>query len=218
MHAHGKPQPILGFISIHVLLYTLSACGSKLPERIEIMVYVLVSFFGEVFLGTTRFLAIRQEGKIDMCFTGCCGRATCELLNLKCFWYDWYFFNITKFTKYYIWFFRQCGNLTEKLVRSLTKIFCRVDNNLIQLHLSKCPYPVNAPTYPVHGLLSHDGLHYNANHSANGTVGGNKLKDKARPELCYVSALYVFPLLWWRNEDTSTLVSVNDRYSHWSIL
>ena len=39
-------QPILSFISIHVFFHTVSACASKLRERIEIMVYVFTSFFG----------------------------------------------------------------------------------------------------------------------------------------------------------------------------
>ena len=44
---------------IHVFFHTVSACASKLHERIEIMVYVPVSFFGGEFLGVKRFLAIR---------------------------------------------------------------------------------------------------------------------------------------------------------------
>ena len=56
---HGAPQPILRFISIHLFFQTVSACGSKLPERIEIMVYVPASSFGGVFLSTKRFFAFR---------------------------------------------------------------------------------------------------------------------------------------------------------------
>ena len=61
LHAHGAPQPILRFISIDVFLHTVSACTSKLREKIEIIVYLPVSFFGGVFLGIVRFLAIQQE-------------------------------------------------------------------------------------------------------------------------------------------------------------
>ena len=61
LHAHGAPSPILRFISIDVFLHTVSACTSKLGEKIEIIVYLSVSFFGGVYLGTVRFLAIQQE-------------------------------------------------------------------------------------------------------------------------------------------------------------
>ena len=61
LHAHEAPQPILRFISIDVFLHTVSACTSKLREKIEIIVYLPVSFFGGVFLGIVRFLAIQQE-------------------------------------------------------------------------------------------------------------------------------------------------------------
>ena len=59
VHAHGAPQPILGFISIDVFFHTVSASDSELREKIEIMISVPASFSGGVFLGTTRFLAIR---------------------------------------------------------------------------------------------------------------------------------------------------------------
>ena len=58
LHTHGVPQTILGFISIHVLFHAVSACASKLHERIKIMAYVPTSFFRGIFLGTARFLAI----------------------------------------------------------------------------------------------------------------------------------------------------------------
>ena len=38
VHAHGAPQPILGFISIDVFFHTVSTCASKLRERMEMMV------------------------------------------------------------------------------------------------------------------------------------------------------------------------------------
>ena len=59
LHALVTPQPVLGFFCFDVFFDTVSACGCKLRERIEIMVYVSASSFGDVFLGTTRFLAIR---------------------------------------------------------------------------------------------------------------------------------------------------------------
>ena len=49
LHAHGASQPILGFISIDVFFHTVTACASKLRERIEIMVCVPASFFGGAF-------------------------------------------------------------------------------------------------------------------------------------------------------------------------
>ena len=58
LHTYGAPQPILAFTSIHVFFHTVSACGSKLRVRIEVIVYVPASFFGGGFLGTARFLAI----------------------------------------------------------------------------------------------------------------------------------------------------------------
>ena len=61
LHAHGTPQAILGFFCIDVFFHTVSACAYKLREKIEIMVYVSASSFGGEFLGTTRFLAMRNE-------------------------------------------------------------------------------------------------------------------------------------------------------------
>ena len=55
LHAHG--HIILGFISIDVFFHTVSACASKLRERIEMMACLPAAFFGDVFLGTTRLLA-----------------------------------------------------------------------------------------------------------------------------------------------------------------
>ena len=59
LHVHEAHQPTMGFISMHVIFYAVSACASKLHERIGVMVYMHASFLGGVFLGTTRFLAIR---------------------------------------------------------------------------------------------------------------------------------------------------------------
>ena len=145
LHTHGAYQPILGFISIRVFFHSVSACGSKLRKRIEIMVYVPASFFGGVFLGTTRFLAIRQEGKINLGFSICCGRTSCVLVNLKCSCYDWCFFNITRFTKDHIWFLKQRGNWRAKLIRSLTKIFCWVDDNLTEFPWSNTTFLIVTP-------------------------------------------------------------------------
>ena len=181
------------------------------------MVCVSASFLGGVFLGKTRVLAIRQEGKIDLGFSSCCGRILRVLVNLKCSWYDRYFFDITRFPKDNTWFLKQRSDLRAKLVRSLTKIFCRVDDNLTRLHLTK--YKIfKYATYPVHGSFAMMGFIIMPINQQIGTVGGNKLKDKARPELRCMSALCVFPLLWLRNEEISTLLSVNDRCSHWSNL
>ena len=44
LHDHGAPQVIWDFISIEVFFHTVSACASNLLQRIEIMVYVPVSF------------------------------------------------------------------------------------------------------------------------------------------------------------------------------
>ena len=44
VHAHELPQPILGFISIDVFFHTEGICGSKLRERMEIIVLVPASF------------------------------------------------------------------------------------------------------------------------------------------------------------------------------
>ena len=39
--------------------------------------------FGDVFLGTTRFLSFRLEEKIDLSFSSRSGRTSCETGNLK---------------------------------------------------------------------------------------------------------------------------------------
>ena len=44
LNAHGAPQSIFGFISIHVIFHTVSTCASTLSERIGIIVYVSASF------------------------------------------------------------------------------------------------------------------------------------------------------------------------------
>ena len=104
---------------------------------------------------------------------------TCEL---KCSCYDWCFFNITRFTKNHICFFKQRGNWRAKPVRSLTKIFCRVDDNLTQLHLTK--YNIcNCTTNPIHGLFAMMGFIIMPIDQQIGTVGENKFKGQVRTEL-----------------------------------
>ena len=119
-----------------------------------------------------------------MGFSGCCGRASCDLVNVKCFCYNWFFFNTTRLTKGHIWFLKQRGNWRAKLVHSLTKIFCRVDDNLTWLHPTK--YSIFA-TYLVHGPFAMVGFIIMSIDQQIGTVGGNKYKGEARPELQYTS-------------------------------
>ena len=126
--------------------------------------------------------------------SGCCGRTSCELVNLKCSCYDWCFFNITRFTKNHICFFKQRGNWRAKPVRSLTKIFCRVDDNLIQLHLTK--YNIcNCTTNPVHKLFAMMGFIIMPIDQQIGTVGENKFKGQVRPEL--PSSKILFSVLYF---------------------
>ena len=116
-----------------------------------------------------------------MGFSDCCGRTSCELVSLKCSCYDWFFFSITRFTKDHIWLLNQRGNWGAKLVRSLTKIFCRVEDYLTRLHLTK--YMFNCVTYPFHGPFGMMGFIIMSIDQQIRMVGRNKLKDEARPEL-----------------------------------
>ena len=61
VHAHRAPQPILGFISIDVFFHTVSIYASKLLRENGNDGLRALIFFGGVFLGTARFLAIREE-------------------------------------------------------------------------------------------------------------------------------------------------------------
>ena len=110
LHTHGAPLPILVFSSTHVFFHTVSSHASTLRQKIKVTVYVLTAFFGGVFSGTTKFLAIQQEEKIDLGFSGCSGRTSCESANRKCSWYDWCFFNIIRFIKDNISYLKQHGN------------------------------------------------------------------------------------------------------------
>ena len=49
LHDHGAPQAIWDFISIELFFHTVSACASNLLQRIEITVYVPVSFLWHIF-------------------------------------------------------------------------------------------------------------------------------------------------------------------------
>ena len=110
----------------------------------------------------------------------------CEVMNLKCFWYDWRFFNITRFMKNHIWFLKLRGNWRTKLVCSLTKNFCRVGRNLTRLYLTK--YNIfNCATFLVHGLFILMGFIITSIDQQIGTVDGNKLKGEARPGLLCTS-------------------------------
>ena len=44
VHAHGAPQPILGFICIDLFFHIVSTCPSKLRQRVEMMVRAPASF------------------------------------------------------------------------------------------------------------------------------------------------------------------------------
>ena len=49
VHAHGAPQPILGFISIDLFFHTVSTSALKLCEGMEMMVRVPASFLEAYF-------------------------------------------------------------------------------------------------------------------------------------------------------------------------
>ena len=84
-------------------------------------IFVPASFFWWRTFGYNKVLCYSIGRKIYLEFSGCSGRASCELVYLKCPWYNWCFFNITRFTKNHIWFLKQRCNWRAKLVCSLTK-------------------------------------------------------------------------------------------------
>ena len=49
LHAHGAPQPILGFISIDLFFHAVSTSALKLREGMEMMVQVPASFLEAYF-------------------------------------------------------------------------------------------------------------------------------------------------------------------------
>ena len=61
LRAHRASQPILVFISINVFFHTVTACASKLRERMEIMVYAPASFFSGICLAQRSLLFDRKK-------------------------------------------------------------------------------------------------------------------------------------------------------------
>ena len=124
-------------------------------------------------------LLLDRKKKNGLGFFGSSWRTLRELGNFKCSWYKWCFFNITRFTNNQMWFLKQHGNWRAKLICSFTNIFCRVDDNLSQLHLMK--YNIfNCATYLAHGSFPIMGFIIMPIDQQSATVGGNKLKDEAR--------------------------------------